>query len=174
MAISPPPTHSSPAPLMRSSTLSLWTAAAATTASLLDRRRAATETHGRTRWRATRGCTTSRPSLWRRLFYLRTETNWRWSTEGSPPCRHSAACCRNSTGPCLFPSELALIPRQAGNRAASLYPGTVGSTLSWLPPPLHQIRESPSTIIWTGPEIQVRHKESTCVSQAQTEIAKSS
>lgn len=167
MAISPPPTHSSPAPLTRSSTRSLWTAAA-TTASHPGRRRAATETRGRTRWRATRGCTTSRRFRWRRLCYLRTGTNWRWSTEGSPPCQHSAACCRNSTGPCLCPSGLASIRRREGNPAASHYQGTAGSTLSWPPPPLHRIRESPSTITWTGPEILVRHTESSHVTQAQT------
>lgn len=143
---------------MRSSTLSLWTAAAATTASPPGRRRAATETPGMTRWRATRGCTTSRRSPWRRPCYVRTETNWPWSTAGSPPCPHSAACCRNSTGPC--PSGPVSIQRREGNPAASRYPGTAGSTLSWPPQPLRRIRESPSTTTWTGPETPVRHTES--------------
>lgn len=168
VAISPPPTHSSPVPLMKSSTLSRRTAAAATTASHLGRRRAPTETHGRTRWRAMWGCTTFRHFPWRRLCYLRTETNLPWSTEGSPPCRRSAACCKNSTGPCLCPSGRALIRRQEGNPAASRYRGTAGSTPSWPPPPLQQIRESPSSITWTGPEILVRHKESSNITQAQT------
>lgn len=164
MAISPPLTHSSPAPLMKSSTLSLWTAAAAT-ASLLGRRRAPTGTHGRTRWRAMRGCTTSRHFPWRSLCCLRTETNWRWSIEGSPPCLHSAACCKNSTGPCRCPSGLASTRRQEGNPAASHYPGTAGCTPSWPPPLLHRIRKSPSSIAWTGPEILVRHTESPCITQ---------
>ncbi len=142
---------------MRSSTLSLRTAAAATTASPPGRRRAATETHGRTRWRATRGCTTSRRFPWRRLCCL-TETNWRWSTAGSPPCPHSAACCRNSTEPCPCPSGPVSIQRPEGNPAASHYPGTAGSTPSWPPPLLRQIRESPSTTSWTGPETLVRHR----------------
>lgn len=155
MATSPPPTRSSPAPLMRSSTLTLRTAAA-TTASPPGRRRVATETRGTTRWRAMRGCTTSRRFPWRRPCCLRTETNWRWSTAGSPPCPHSAACCKNSTEPCLCPSGPVLIQRREGNPAASRCPGTAGSMLSW-PPPLRQITESLSTTSWTGPETLVRH-----------------
>lgn len=157
MAISPPPTHSSPAPLMRSSTLSLRTAAAATTASPPERR-PATEIHGMIRWRAARGCTISRHFPWRRPCCLRTETTWRWSTGGSLPCLHSAACCKNSTEPCLCPSGPVLSQKGEGNHAASRYPETAGYMLSWPPPLL--IRESPSTTSWTGPETLVRYTES--------------
>lgn len=167
MAISPPPTLSSPALLTRSSTRSLWTAAAATTASPPgSRRRAATGTHGRTRWRAMRGCTTSRRFPWRRPCYLRTETSWRWSTADSPPCPLSAACCRNSTGPCLCLSGPASIQTREGNPAASRYPGTAGCTQSWPLLQLRRIRGSPITTTWTGPETLVRHTFFTCNSSA--------
>lgn len=156
MAISPHPTHSSHVRLMRNSTLSRRKAAA-TTASLPGRRRAATETHGRTRWRATRGCTTSRRFPWRNPCYARIGTSWRWSTAGSPPCQHSAACCKNSTERCLCPSGPVSIQTQGGNHAASHFPETVGSTLYWLPPLPHLIRENRSTTSWTGPETQVKH-----------------
>lgn len=156
VAISLPLTRSSPVLLMKSSTLSLRKAAAATTASPLGRRRAAIETHGRTRWRATRGCTTSRRFPWRNPCYLRTETSWRWSTAGSPPCQHRAACCKNNTEPCLCPSEPVSIQIQEGNHVVSRYPGTAGSTQSWQPPPLYQIQERHSTTSRTGPETQVR------------------
>ncbi len=157
VVISPPLTHSSLAPLMRSSTPSFRMAASATMVSPLDRRRAATETHGMTRWRATRGCTTSRRFPWRKPCYLRTETNWRWSTAGRTPCPHSAACCRNSTGLCLYPSEPVLIQRQEGNPAASHCLGTAGCMQYWPPLLLHRIKESHSTTTWTGPETRVRH-----------------
>lgn len=160
MATSPPLTPSSPAPLMTTSTQSLRTAAAATMASPLGRRRAATGTRGRTRWRAMRGCTTSRPFQWRRTCCLRTETNWRWSTADSPPCPHSAACCKNNTGPCLCPSGPASIQTREGNPAASRYPGTAGFMLFWLLPLLHRIRGSPISTSWTGPEAVVRHTPS--------------
>lgn len=167
-ATSPPLTRSSRAPLKRSTAPSLWTAAvAATTASRLGRRRAATETHGRTRWRAIRGCTTCRHSPWRKTCCLRTETNWQWSTDGSPPCRPNVACSRNSTGPCLCPSGQALTLRWGVSPAASRYPGTAGSTLSWLPPLLRRIRESASTITWSEPEILVSHTESSHATPAQ-------
>lgn len=154
-AISPPRTHSNPAPLMKSSTLSLRKEAVTTTASPRDQRPPATETHGRTRWRTTRGCTIFKRSLWKNPCYLRTGTNWRWSIADSLLCLHSAACCRNSTELCLCLSGPALIQRQEGNPAVSRYPGTAGSTPSWLPPLPHQNKESPNSTTWIGLEKQV-------------------
>lgn len=125
---SPPPTHSSPAPLMRSSTQSpSMAAAAATMASRPGRRWVATETRGRTRWRPICGCSTCRRFPGRRPWWLTTVINWPWSTEGSPPCRRHEACCRTTTGPCPCPSGQASIRRREENPAASHYPGTVGS-----------------------------------------------
>ena len=142
-------------PLTRNSTRSPRRAAA-TTASPLGQRRAATEIHGRIRWRATQGCTTSRHFPLRNPCDLKTETSWQWSTAGSPLCLHSAACCKNSTEPCHCPSGPVLIQTQEENLAASHFPETAGCTLSWLPPPLHQIRGNPSTISWIEVETQVR------------------
>lgn len=152
MAISLLLIRSSRVPLMRSFTLSLRKAAA-TTASPLGRRQAATGTHGRTRWRATRGCTTSRRSPWKNL---RTETSWPWSTAGSPLSLRSAACCKNSTEPFRCLSGPASIQTQEANLEVSLFPGTAGSTPSWLLPLLHRIRGSITTTSWTRPETQVR------------------
>lgn len=158
---SPPPTHSSPAPLMRSSTQSPSTqAVAATTASRPGRSWAATGTRGRSRWRPTCGCSTSRRFPVRRPCWLTTVINWQWSTDGSPPCHHLEACCRITTGPCPCPSGQASIQKWVGNPAASHYPGTAGSTPSWLLPPRRLNRENPSIIAWSGPEILVRPAES--------------
>lgn len=135
-------------------------AAAATAASRLGRRWAATETRGRTRWRPVCGCSTCRRFPGRSPWWLTTVINWPWSTEGSPPCRRHEACCRSTTGPCPCPSGQASIQRREGNPAASHYPETVGSTPSWPPPPRHRSRENPSIIAWSGQEILVRQAQS--------------
>lgn len=152
--ISPPLTPFSLVLLTRSSARSLRKAAA-TMASPPGQRRAAIETRGTTRWKATHGCTTSRRFPWRNPCYPRTGTSWRWSTAGRPRCLHSAVCCRNSTEPCPCPSGPVLIQRQEENLAASHFPGTAASMLSWLPL-LLLIRGNRSTIHWTGPGMQVR------------------
>ncbi|XP_037604851.1 connector enhancer of kinase suppressor of ras 2-like isoform X2 [Sebastes umbrosus] len=38
---------------------------------------------------------------WRRSLLPRTETNWRWSNRRQSTCPRSAACCKNTTEPCL-------------------------------------------------------------------------
>lgn len=91
---------------------------------------------------------------------MTTVINWPWSTDGSPPCHHLEACCRITTGPCPCRSGQASIQKWVGNPAASHYPGTVGSTPSWLLPPLRLNIENPSIIAWSGPGILVRSAES--------------
>lgn len=153
VAISPPLTLFSP--LMKSSTLSLRKAAAATMVLPPARRLAATEIHGRNRWRATRGCTTSKHFLWKSPFDLRTETSWRWSTVGSLLCLLSVACCRSNTEPYRCPSGTALIQMREGNLAASHFRETVDFMLFWLLL-LRQTRENPGNTHWTQTETQVR------------------